>query len=176
MIFSSRGTTGKRAVDCCKRVRDAFEIKLRKTLGDALSLVIDQKSDTGLALVPPGVVVPGILTRPETFPKVVRVTPGTLAPGLVFFLAASWLNSISDRTATIRTLEAVIRAVGVVTQRGVGEDDACEECVRKSLWRQTRKQRPERVPGTTRNPFNQIVRPRGRPPHRPRGKAEIRLG
>jgi hypothetical protein len=164
MISPTTGTSGRAALDCCRRAKLSLEQAIRSPLGDAGRILLERDRPTGLALVPPGVVIPGLVPTPTVLPRIISI--GTrLAPGLVLFLSINSLIDVAARTAALEAFDGMLRLVNVAVEGVKGQPDDCERCVKKYLWRQTKLARPKKELGRTRDALAQApARPRGRPP------------
>lgn len=155
---------GRRAVGCCERGRAQLENHIRTPLADATAILLEGLDKrTGLALVPPGVLVPGVIVKPSQLPRIIRVLPGTLGLGLIAFLPSAYLVSVAQTTTALETLTSVFRMLDLAS-RTSKDQESCEDCVRKNAWKQTKYLGKEKVPGRTRDSSNQLpARPVGRP-------------
>jgi len=130
-------------VSCCDRVLQEADLLLRQSLGSALSAVLDgsgSRAPFALALVAPGVSIPGVVIGPAKYWRIIRVLPGTLAIGAVIFMVAGDLISVAQQTAALSAIEGCLRLVGGIMDAMRDSDrGSCKECVRKSLWSQAQK-------------------------------------
>jgi len=60
-----------------------------------------------------------------------------LPVGAVVLLGAAALGSLARQIATIATLESVLKALDTIK---TALPDDCEACVKRGMWKQTRKQ------------------------------------
>ena len=145
-LWKNRALSAEAALRCCEAGEIRLELKLRLVLDELLTQTLDTRTrdqfDSELALVPAIEVFPGVL-RPGAVPKVVRKLRGApLLSGAIILFGADAMSSIVRQTATLEAVSGVIKAVDELTRRKTSD---CRDCIRKALWRQTRKQKVSRA-------------------------------
>lgn len=176
--LSSSGLTGEAAKKCCERRKNSFELEVRQALGE-LSNALTAEADAsrpGLALVPPGVVIPGLIEAPSLNPRVIQV-PARTSPGGIAAFGAVLLFAgagLLDGARRLGALEASNAALGILDSVGTRQKrklDDCESCIRRYLWSQ--KKPLVRVAKTTKRQRTDDPKLK-RKPGRPKGSKDKR--
>jgi hypothetical protein len=137
--LASRAISASKAVACCRRQSDVTESAQRSVFGQMLSAALELRSASdfsrALVFVPSG---PRVLPPIPGVPLVRVLQIGRVLPvGAVVLLGAAALGTLARQIATIATLESVLKALDTIK---TALPDDCEACVKRGMWKQSRKQ------------------------------------
>lgn len=138
--LSQRVIRADDAVRCCESGYIRASVDAANMVAEFLEALLSEDEGEGLALVAPGVILPGLLEAPATNPRIIKIPSGSglsrgLGVGAVLLVSATSLARIARQTGALEATSAILEAlVQVRTKAGAKEN--CEKCVRSKILSQ----------------------------------------